>query len=80
MFSVGYNLAYNNYTWRRAPMLKQDINLDNHNVKIEEYTFTYKSDGTFFVPFIPLRPLEYTVGTVIYFQACFTPASASASS
>ena len=45
IFSVGYNLNYNNYTWLRAPMLKNDINLDNHNVKIEEYTFTYKSDG-----------------------------------
>ena len=38
-------MNYNNYTWLRAPILKQDINLDNHNVKIEEYTFTYKSDG-----------------------------------
>ena len=42
-------MNYNNYTWRKAPTIKQDINLDNHNVKIEEYSFTYKSDGQSFL-------------------------------
>ena len=44
-FAVGYNLNYNNYTWKRDPYLKKDINLDNHAVDIEKYYFTYTSDG-----------------------------------
>ncbi|TRY73123.1 hypothetical protein TCAL_12527 [Tigriopus californicus] len=38
-------LQYNNYTWRRKPFLKRDTVLDNHNVKIAHYEFTYTSDG-----------------------------------
>eukprot|EP00094_Tigriopus_californicus_P012955 TCALIF_12527-PA protein Name:"Similar to GABRG2 Gamma-aminobutyric acid receptor subunit gamma-2 (Gallus gallus)" AED:0.08 eAED:0.08 QI:200/0.57/0.87/0.87/0.57/0.62/8/750/241 len=43
--SFGYSLQYNNYTWRRKPFLKRDTVLDNHNVKIAHYEFTYTSDG-----------------------------------
>ena len=47
IISVGYNLNYNNYTWKREPYLKKDINLDNHAVTIEEYSFAYTSDGKY---------------------------------
>eukprot|EP00095_Tigriopus_kingsejongensis_P005844 maker-scaffold697_size109876-snap-gene-0.18 protein:Tk05844 transcript:maker-scaffold697_size109876-snap-gene-0.18-mRNA-1 annotation:"hypothetical protein BRAFLDRAFT_79146" len=43
--SFGYSLLYNNYTWRRAPFIKQDSLLDNHNAKIAHYEFTYSNDG-----------------------------------
>lgn len=45
-FAVGYNTYYNNYTWKRDPTLKKDINLDNHQAEIVKYTFTYKDEGS----------------------------------
>ena len=40
---VGYDIAYNTYRWLRPPHIHKDINLDNHEVNIKEYKFTYKS-------------------------------------
>ena len=41
--SVGYDVFYNRYKWLRPPHIHEDINLDNHEVNIEHYNFTYTS-------------------------------------
>ena len=41
--SVGYDIVYNRYRWLRPPHIHEDINLDNHEVNIEHYNFTYTS-------------------------------------
>ena len=48
--AVGYDIEYNTYHWQRKPHIQEDINLDNHEVDIVEYNFTYASgDGTKFL-------------------------------
>ena len=41
--SVGYDIKYNTYHWLRKPYIHKDINLDNHEVNIQEYKFNYTS-------------------------------------
>ena len=43
LISVGYDIFYNRYKWLRPPHIHEDINLDNHEVNIEHYNFTYTS-------------------------------------
>ena len=43
IISVGYDIHYNTYHWLRSPHIQKDINLDNHEVNIAEYNFTYTS-------------------------------------
>ena len=43
VISVGYDISYNSYHWLRPPHIQKYINLDNHEVDIKEYTFTYNS-------------------------------------
>ena len=42
---VSHDINHNTYHWLRPPHIQQAINLDNHEVDIKEYNFTYELDG-----------------------------------
>jgi len=43
--SFGYDLNHNFYQWLRPPRIRRDINLDNHEIKMTHFNFTYSSEG-----------------------------------
>ena len=42
---VSHDINHNTYHWLSPPHIQQAINLDNHEVDIKEYNFTYELDG-----------------------------------
>ena len=44
---VSHDINHNTYHWLRPPHIQENINLDNHEVDIKEYNFTYELDGRF---------------------------------
>ena len=40
-------MNHNTYHWLRPPHIQKDINLDNHEVDIKEYNFSYVLDGMY---------------------------------
>ena len=42
---VSHDINHNTYHWLRPPHIQENINLDNHEVDIKEYNFTYELDG-----------------------------------
>ena len=45
LFLVSHDVNHNTYHWLRPPHIQKDINLDNHEVDIKEYNFSYVLDG-----------------------------------
>ena len=56
--SFGYSNEYNNYIWRKPPFLKRNILLEDHDVKLEDFRFIYRSDGET-IPYLTLCCLDY---------------------
>ena len=44
-YLVSHDINHNTYHWLRKPHIQNDIILDNHEVQIREYNFTYELDG-----------------------------------
>ena len=44
-YLVSHDINHNTYHWLREPHIQKDIILDNHEVQIREYNFTYELDG-----------------------------------
>ena len=42
---VSHDIDHNTYHWLRPPHIQKNINLDNHEVDIKEYNFTYELEG-----------------------------------
>ena len=47
LFLVSHDVNHNTYHWLRPPHIQKDINLDNHEVDIKEYNFSYVLDGMY---------------------------------
>lgn len=45
VMTVSHDINHNSYHWLRPPQIQKNINLDNHEVDIKEYNFTYELDG-----------------------------------
>ena len=43
--TVSHDIDHNTYHWLRPPHIQKNINLDNHEVDIKEYNFTYELEG-----------------------------------